>query len=552
MAEQYGSRCDGAFGVHDVFTRETDHPLDPGAPTHVGPLPVDHHQCETLIPPALTTPARRDADPAPTTPEGTQAPTRVEEQPPTDPDVAAWGSMDTLPPVPGLPLAFVPSAPDVPGYEILGELGRGGMGVVYKARDRRLNRLVALKLILAGAGAGQEDRVRFQREAEALASLQHPNIVQVHEVGQVGNTPFCVLEFVGGGTLLGKLLRHPLPARAAAELVERLARGMHHAHQRGILHRDLKPGNVLLEEDGTPKIGDFGLAKRLDGDGDQTQQGAILGTPNYMAPEQAEGDTKALGPGTDIYGLGAILYDILTGRPPFRGETAVDTLYQVVSEEPIPPARINRRVPHDLETICLKCLQKAPAKRYASAGELADDLRRLLDGEPIRARRVGRVERAVKWARRRPAAAGLIALSALTAAALLAGGVWYTRHESARATEAERLHGEARREHQRAADNFRLARSAVEELLTRVAQVKLAHTPQMERVRRDLLEKALHFYEEFAGREPGDDVELRRCSARALVRVGDIRAMLGDAAAAEDAYRPAIDRLAALADARPR
>jgi serine/threonine-protein kinase len=520
MAEQCRSRGRVGELIRQAAPGETDHSPDPTAPTRVTSQP-DRAPCGT-----------READPVPE-------------------DAASWGQAETLPPSPLAPLAFPRPVgfPTIPGYEILGELGRGGMGVVYKARDQRLGRLVALKLVLAGSLAGEEERGRFQREAEALASFQHPNIVQVHEVGQVGGTPFCALEFVGGGTLLGRLVREPLSARAAAALVEALAGAMHHAHQRGVLHRDLKPANVLLAEDGTPKIGDFGLAKRLDDSGDQTRNGSVLGTPNYMAPEQAEGNSRAFGPATDVYGLGAILYDTLTGRPPFRGETAVDTLQQVVTDDPVPPARLNRRVPRDLETICLKCLEKSPARRYATARELADDLRRLLDGEPIRARRVGPVERAAKWARRRPAAAGLAALSALSAVGLLVGGAWYARHESARAAEAERLHAQARREQARAADNFRLARAAVEEMLTRVSREKLAHVPQMERVRRELLEKALHFYEEFATRETGDDPELRREAARALVGAGDVRALLGDPTGAESAYRPAVARLAELPDA---
>jgi tetratricopeptide (TPR) repeat protein/tRNA A-37 threonylcarbamoyl transferase component Bud32 len=445
-------------------------------------------------------------------------------------------------------LASSATTPWLPGYEVLGELGRGGMGVVYKARDKKLNRLVALKLIATGPGADPDARRRFQREAEAMASLQHPNIVQVHEIGQIEGTPFCVLEFLDGGSLLGRLVQAPVSAREAAALLEVVARAVHHAHQRGILHRDLKPANILLTADGTPKVGDFGLAKRLGADGEQSQTNAILGTPSFMAPEQARGDSAAIGPAADVYGLGAVLYDALTGRPPFRGESTADTLYQLVTEDPIPPRRIDRRVPRDLETICLKCLEKDPRRRYASAWALADDLRRALDGEPIRARSVGVVERGVKWARRRPAAAALIALAVMTANGALGSGALYARHEARRAEEAEALHREASQAHRRALANFREARAVVDEMLTRVAREKLAHAPQMQQVRRDLLERALRFYEDFAAQEAGPDPETRREAARAAVRAADLRALLGDRDAAEKAYRSGISQLSALAD----
>jgi WD40 repeat protein/tRNA A-37 threonylcarbamoyl transferase component Bud32 len=301
----------------------------------------------------------------------------------------------------------------VPGYEILGELGRGGMGVVYQARHQKLNRLVALKMILAGSHAAAADLTRFQTEAEAIARLQHPNIVQVYEVGEHEGKPFFALEFCGGGSLEKKLGGTPLPPKEAATLVETLARAMQAAHEKGVIHRDLKPANVLLAEDGTPKITDFGLAKKLDEAG-QTQSGAILGTPSYMAPEQTGGKSTAIGPAADVYALGAILYECLTGRPPFKAATALDTILQVVSDEPVPPSQLQTRTPRDLETICLKCLHKEAHKRFATARELADDLRRFLDGVPIRARPVGRLERAAKWVKRNPLVTALMALVVLS------------------------------------------------------------------------------------------------------------------------------------------
>ena len=314
--------------------------------------------------------------------------------------------------------------PAVPGYEILGELGRGGMGVVYKARHRQLNRVVALKMILSGAQAGRQQLARFQLEARAVAKLQHPGIVQVFDVGEHDGKPFLSLEFVEGGSLAGKIQGNPWPPQHAAEIVVLLARAMEEAHRHGIVHRDLKPANVLLGKNGQPKITDFGLAKNVEGESGQTASGTVVGTPSYMAPEQALGLTEEIGPRSDVYALGAILYELLTGRPPFKGASIVGTLRQVTSEEPLPPRLFHTRVPVDLNTICLKALHKEPPRRYASAAALADDLGRFLAGEPIEARPVGRVERAVKWVRRRPVVAGLLALLVLVTLGGLAGITW--------------------------------------------------------------------------------------------------------------------------------
>jgi formylglycine-generating enzyme required for sulfatase activity/Tfp pilus assembly protein PilF len=328
------------------------------------------------------------------------------------------------PPAPG---NVPPARAIVPGYYILDVLGHGGMGVVYKAVQLSLRRVVALKMIVAGSHSSPEQMVRFRSEAEAVAQLQHTNIVQVHEVGEHEGQPYFSLEYVGGGSLATRLAGSPQPPRQAAAMAETLARAMHFAHRHGIVHRDLKPGNVLLEEDGTPKITDFGLAKRLEGDSAQTRSGAILGTPSYMAPEQAAGRAKAVGPPADVYALGAILYEMLTGRPPFKAETAMDTIMQVVSEEPVAPSRLNRKVPRDLETICLKCLQKEPRKRYAGALDLAEDLHRFLEGESIMGRRAPLWERGVKWSRRHPALATLAAFLCLAALGLAGLSRWVER-----------------------------------------------------------------------------------------------------------------------------
>jgi hypothetical protein len=336
----------------------------------------------------------------------------------------------------------------VPGYEVLEELGRGGMGVVYRARQTSLGRTVALKMILSGPHAGVADLARFRAEAQAVARLQHPNIVQVHEVGEHGGLPFFSLEFVEGGSLASRLDGTPWQPAEAARLVLTLARAVGHAHARGVVHRDLKPGNTLLAADGTPKVTDFGLAKRLAGEpgapatGDGlTQSGAILGTPSYMAPEQAAGKAKDVGPAADVYALGAIFYELLTGRPPFRGPTPLDTVRQVLADEPVPPRRLNPRVGRDPDTVCLKCLEKDPARRYASAEALADDLRRYLRGEAIRARPVPWWDRAWRWCRRRPGAAAAAAVAAL--AVLVVFGVVFgfnrqLRWQLGRTQDAER------------------------------------------------------------------------------------------------------------------
>jgi tetratricopeptide (TPR) repeat protein/predicted Ser/Thr protein kinase len=313
--------------------------------------------------------------------------------------------------------------PVVPGYEVVAELGRGGMGVVYKARQLSLDRWVALKMIRAGARADPEARARFRTEAEAVARVQHPNVVQIYEVGEHDGRPFLALEYVAGDALDRRPGGAALPERDAARLVETLARAVHHTHRCGILHRDLKPSNVLLTHDGTPKITDFGLAKLLDRGGGPTRTEALIGTPSYMSPEQAAGDSRRVGVPSDTYSLGAILYELLTGRPPFRGDSPLSTLEQVRCEEPAPPRRTRRSVPRDLETICLKCLEKDPARRYPDAGELADDLRRFSVGEPVRARPVPAWRRVWRSARRRPALVGCVAA---LIGVLLAGG-WYSR-----------------------------------------------------------------------------------------------------------------------------
>ena len=311
----------------------------------------------------------------------------------------------------------IPAA--IGNYDIHSVLGRGGMGIVYRAKQRGLNREVALKMILSGPHADMELLARFRAEAEAVALLQHPNIVQIYDIGEENGLPYFSLEFVEGQTLDEFRDGQPVDERKAAELIETIARAMHFAHDAGIVHRDLKPANVLLSQDGQPKITDFGLVKRIEGEeiDSQTQTGAVMGTPHYMSPEQAWGKAD-IGRGTDVWALGAMLYALLTGRAPFVGANTMDTLVQLKENEPVAPGELVSSVSVDIETICLKCLQKETERRYSTALELADDIWRYLDGIPILARPVGRMERTWRWCRRKPLIAGL---TAALAVAMIAG-----------------------------------------------------------------------------------------------------------------------------------
>jgi serine/threonine-protein kinase len=333
------------------------------------------------------------------------------------------------------------SLPSIPGYEINSILGRGGMGVVYKARHLKLNRSVAIKMLVGGPYSTSRELARLLREAEVEAALRHPNIVQIYDVDEFGGLPFFTMEYVEGGTLAEKLNGVPLTARDASNLLLTLAQAVDAAHRAEIIHRDLKPNNVLLCGDGTPKIADFGLARHFGRQGQNTLTCAMVGTPSYMAPEQAAGKPH-VGPAADIYSLGAILYEMLTGRPPFRAETALETQRQVVSEEPVPPSRLNARVPRDLETICLKCLRKDPSHRYAAASALADDLERFSEGRPIRARPLWLGARVWRWSRRNPSSAALVVTAIIVLGATLSGGFWLQQQQANRRAQAALREGE--------------------------------------------------------------------------------------------------------------
>jgi serine/threonine protein kinase len=444
------------------------------------------------------------------------------------------------------------TVPEVPGYTIERELGRGGMGVVYLARQNHLNRQVALKMILAGEHASPRDRARFLAEAEAIAKIHHPGVVQVYDFGVHDGHAYFALEYIPGGTLHDRLRGMPLPARDAAAVVAEIADGVQAAHDQGIVHRDLKPANVLLSRAGEtqmpgegrpsnaptpstsiwgPKIADFGLAKAIEADSGLTSAGAVLGTPSYMAPEQASGRGE-VGPATDVYALGAILYQCLTGRPPFQGVAVQDTLWLVLTQDPVPPRSLQPGLPRDLDTICLKALGREPTRRYASAAEMAADLRRFLGGEPILARPAGWGEKSWRWARRNPtvaALAGSLLTVIIASLAILAGLLARSEQLRQRAElneqKAQQMQGvaeqhaqAAHQQRERMESSFRLARAALDRALALKDDPAFAKGP-LERVRLELVTAEKEFFEKFLdvlGDQPGFQME----RAEALTNLG--------------------------------
>ena len=452
------------------------------------------------------------------------------------------GSTDGAVPIPTIQPHDIEA---VPGYELLGILGRGGMGIVFRARQLSLKRQVALKMILTGRHARSAERTRFQREAEAVARLQHPNIVQIYEVGEQNGLPYFSLEFVNAGSLAQFLGAIPQLPRTTAQFMQDLALAIHYAHKRGIIHRDLKPANILLQLDESrilkdgliadtaifrnllsyvPKITDFGLAKHMEGEEGLFRHGAIVGTPSYMAPEQARGTSGEVGPAADVYALGAILYEMLTGRPPFRAATTEETAQQVLTHEPIPLTQLQPKIPKDLETICLVCLQKNPAHRYGSAEAFAEDLRRFLGNEPILARRTHLPERVVKWATRRPLMAALM-LGGLTLTSVL-WWVWWSRAVTFQA-EKEQIFLEWKRSD----DQLQQAMQVIDQMAA--ADDASPAT----------LAKARLFYERLLEQD-GPPARL----ALAHYRLGRIQQRLGEQRAAQASFQEAITRWQRLSE----
>jgi tetratricopeptide (TPR) repeat protein len=411
-------------------------------------------------------------------------------------------------------------------YTLLEVLGSGGMGIVYRAHHAELKRDVALKQIITGPLATEADIQRFRNEAESAATLEHANIVPVHEVGENDGRHYLTMRLMEGGSLASHINDYPSDPRAAARLVAAVAHAVHHAHQRGVLHRDLKPSNILLDGAGAPHVTDFGLARRISDESTLTESGAIVGTPAYMSPEQAAGRVRDVTMATDVYALGAILYALLTGRPPFRGDSVLDTLDQVRSIEPESPRRLNPRVDRDLETIVLKSMAKESAARYGSAVEMAKDLENWMAGEPIAARPVGRLIKAWRWAQRNRVVAGLLAAVGVLS---IAGVVELFVSRAAIA----RKNVEISRQRDR-------AKQAVDDMYTQVAERLLPNLPGMERTRRDFLRKALRYYEDEASEGNGSNAVSRTERAKAYVRVGRIHKELSETSAAEQAYGEAV------------
>lgn len=429
---------------------------------------------------------------------------------------------------------------DFGNYELIEEIGRGGMGIVYRARQKGLGRIVAVKVIQSLASKGDDHR-RFQREAEAVASLDHPNIVRVHEVGKQGDRPFLSMEYVDGGALDSHIHRRSWSNHEIAALTKSLADAMHYAHQQGIIHRDLKPANILLTDNDIPKIVDFGLAKREDDRANfQTQSGVLLGTPCYMSPEQASGAGKSVGPTTDVFSLGVILYELMTKRLPFHGATPAVTLDLIANHEPVRPSRIEKYVSRDLETICLKCLNKQPGHRYASAALLSDDLNRFLDHRPISARRSSIFERIRRLVARHPQVSALVAAMLFVCIGSVAIFVWQQRRMDYIDRQRNVYEARQRERASEAEYAYESSLKRARDLVGRWTQfgLKLDNEPGMDHVRRRAFEDAVAYYEEFLSKDTKDPV-IRLEAAQASVRAAFIHSELGLWTEAEKGLRRA-------------
>ena len=492
---------------------------------------------ETLRPVAPPTPPLASAAQAPTL---SRAPQKENSASPNaaSPTLMVGGTMGTTPMAGGSGRASAGTGAMFGDYQLIETIAKGGMGVVYKARQRKLNRIVAIKMILAGQFADKSDVDRFYAEAEAAAALSHPNIVAIHEIGEVDGQHFFSMEYIEGQSLAALVQESPLPPRRAAEFVKTIAETMEFAHERGIVHRDLKPSNILLDRQDRPLITDFGLAKQVANQGQSqlTMAGTVVGTPSYMPPEQAAGKGDDVGPWSDLYSLGAILYELITGRPPFRAASPFETIRQVLENEPLSPRLVNSSVPRDLETICLKCLQKERSRRYTSSQELADELGRFLRGEPINARPISRVARFWRMCRRNPATASAIAVALLlliTTAVVATGGYVTTSRALAQSEQSRRD-----------------AMAVVDELFTRVSEDTLLNQPGMQPLRKDLLERALRYYQKFL-QQRANDPAMQDELASSYFRIGLITDQLESPDRALPSYETALQMQEKLLARRP-
>lgn len=424
-------------------------------------------------------------------------------------------------------------------YEIRRELGRGGMGIVYEALHVRLDRPVALKMVRSGLLAGPQELRRFQNEAQSVARLDHPNIVQIFEVGEHNGQSFLSMRLVTGGSLLSELDKFRDNPRRAVELMVQIVDAISHAHMRGVLHRDLKPANILLDEAGHPHITDFGLAKQVESDIEITQSGAIVGTPSYMAPEQASGNRAAITTATDVYGLGAVFYALLTAKAPFTRDSVVETLDAVRHVEPDRPSKITSAIPRDLETICLKCLEKDPARRYASARALADDLNAWLESRPIAARRVRAAERTWLWCKRKPALAALVATAGL---ALIGGGagIIFVQASANKALAAK--NAALAQANQESEQRFTLAMDAIRSFYTGVSDDVMLREKSLSPLRKSLLESARSFYQKMETQLAGkSDRASRTQLAKAYYEIAKLTGEIDNTEAAVAAHQKALD-----------
>ncbi len=440
------------------------------------------------------------------------------------------------PPLPSDGAGGIATGASFGDYQVIETIAKGGMGIVFKARQRKLNRIVAIKMILAGQFADKTEVDRFYSEAEAAATLSHPNIVAIHEIGEVQGQHFFSMDYIEGHSLTEMVRENPLTPRRAAEFLRTIAETMQFAHDRGIVHRDLKPSNVLVDRQQRPLITDFGLAKHVSNQSQITISGAIVGTPSYMPPEQAEGKGDQIGPTSDIYSLGAILYELVTGRPPFKAATPFETIRQVIQDEPLSPRLVNPGVPKDLETICLKCLQKEQSRRYETSQNLADELGRFLRGEPINARPINRLARFWRLCRRYPVTSSAIALALLLLVMTAVVSTTLSITTARALTQAEH--------------DFRQAMAAVNDLFTTVSEDTLLNQPGMQPLRKDLLEKALTYYEGFLAQRKNDP-RVQDELGSAYFRVGLITEALESPDKALDAYETARQMQTSLLEARP-